>query len=171
MTHVMNAHVSFGSQPQYRPHASCAQIAPAMTANVHTGNANWIVRYASVSNVAALGKRDRNPVERPSRSGASSSLTRSAGAPSSFVVPPTYAAPTVLPAYAVATRRSERSFTKYRTVKMNDSAKRLEPVMAAITWILIQYELSAGTSGPAGAYRKRAVASARTPPPSAKPPT
>src|SRR6266568_265518 len=114
MTHVMNAHVSFGSQPQYRPHASCAQIAPAMTANVHTGNANWIVRYASVSNVAALGMRERNPLEGFSAAGASSSLTRSRGAPSdsSVVVPPMYAAPTVLPAYAVAARRSDRSFTR-----------------------------------------------------------
>src|ERR1700741_1856059 len=158
MTHVMNAQVSFGSQPQYRPHAWCAQIAPAMTANVQIGNANWIVRYASVSKVAELGKRDKKPVELPSRSGASSSATRSDGEPSCVVVLPMYAAPTVLPAYVVAARRSERSFTRYKTVKMNDSANRLEPVMAAITWIFIQYELSAGTSGPAGAYTRRADA-------------
>src|SRR5437588_8985628 len=54
---------------------------------------------------------------------------------------------------------------------MNDRANRFEPVIAAITWILIQYELSAGTSGPAGAYTNRAEASARTPPPSTNPPT
>src|SRR5947208_117466 len=151
MTHVMNAHVSFGSQPQYRPHAWCAQIAPAMTANVQMGNANWIVRYASVSKVAALGNRAKNPVELPSRAGASSSATRSDGAPSCVVVPPMYAAPTVLPAYSVAARRSARSFTRYKTVKMNESANRFDPVIAAMTWILIQYELNAGTSGPAGA--------------------
>src|ERR1051326_2809906 len=54
---------------------------------------------------------------------------------------------------------------------MKDNAKRLDPVIAAITWILIQYELRAGTSGPAGAYTSRAEASANTPPPSTNPPT
>ena len=34
MTQATNATVSFGSQPQNRPHAASAQIAPAMTANV-----------------------------------------------------------------------------------------------------------------------------------------
>ena len=34
MTHAMKAHVSFGSQPQYRPHAASAQIAPQMIPNV-----------------------------------------------------------------------------------------------------------------------------------------
>src|SRR5262249_29860748 len=67
--------------------------------------------------------------------------------------------------------RSARSLTKYKTVKMNERANRFDPVIAAMTWILIQYELSAGTSGPAGAYTRRADASARTPPPSTKPPT
>ena len=43
-TQVMNAQVSVGSQPQYRPHAWSAQIAPAMMPNVQIGNANITVR-------------------------------------------------------------------------------------------------------------------------------
>ena len=35
----MNDQVSLGSQPQYRPQAASAQIAPAMIAKVHSGNA------------------------------------------------------------------------------------------------------------------------------------
>ena len=34
MTQAMKAQVSFGSQPQYRPQAASAQIAPAMTPKV-----------------------------------------------------------------------------------------------------------------------------------------
>src|SRR5215467_11755990 len=56
-TQVMNAHVSLGSQPQYRPQAWSAQIAPAMTANVQIGNAKITVRYESRSRASAGGSR------------------------------------------------------------------------------------------------------------------
>src|SRR5258706_11772651 len=36
-TQEMNDQVSFGSQPQYRPHAASAQIAPQITARVQIG--------------------------------------------------------------------------------------------------------------------------------------
>ena len=44
MTHVMKDHVSFGSQPQYRPHADCAQMAPAITPNVQIGKPSEMMR-------------------------------------------------------------------------------------------------------------------------------
>ena len=40
----MNETVSLGSQPQYRPQASSAQIAPKITPNPNTGNAKIVVR-------------------------------------------------------------------------------------------------------------------------------
>ena len=43
-TQVMKAQVSVGSQPQYRPQAWSAQIAPAMMPKVQIGNANTTVR-------------------------------------------------------------------------------------------------------------------------------
>src|SRR5580765_5626071 len=58
MTQTMNAQVSFGSQPQYRPHAASAQIAPQMTAIVYSGKANATTRYAPLSNASAAGRRD-----------------------------------------------------------------------------------------------------------------
>ena len=41
---------------------------------------------------------------------------------------------------------------------MPPKANSDEPQMAACTWILIQYELSAGTSGPGPTYRKDTAA-------------
>ncbi|HZC42063.1 MAG TPA: hypothetical protein VE343_15400 [Streptosporangiaceae bacterium] len=40
----MKAQVSVGSQPQYRPQASSAQIAPAMMPKVQSGKANTAIR-------------------------------------------------------------------------------------------------------------------------------
>ena len=57
--HVMNDHVSFGSQPQYRPQVCCAQIAPQITPKVQIGNPNWMKRYASRSSVAEGGRAIR----------------------------------------------------------------------------------------------------------------
>src|SRR5690606_27144774 len=53
----MNDHVSCGSQPQYRPHAASAQIAPAAIAKVQIGNAKACSRKASASSVSAAGSR------------------------------------------------------------------------------------------------------------------
>src|SRR3954452_11501965 len=62
-TQAMNAQVSLGSQPQYRPQALSAQTAPAMTANVQTGNPKTAVRCATRSRLVAEGSRSttRNP--------------------------------------------------------------------------------------------------------------
>ena len=38
--HVIKDHVSFGSQPQYLPHASFAHAAPENMPNVNNGNPN-----------------------------------------------------------------------------------------------------------------------------------
>ena len=43
-TQVMKAQVSTGSQPQYRPQAWSAQIAPQMMPNVQIGKPNTTVR-------------------------------------------------------------------------------------------------------------------------------
>ena len=51
----MNDQVSLGSQPQYRPQAASAQIAPAMIAKVQIGNANAITAYAARSSDGAGG--------------------------------------------------------------------------------------------------------------------
>src|SRR5204862_547667 len=53
----MNDQVSFGSQPQYRPQAASAQMAPQMMARVQIGNANAWIRNASRSSVSAAGMR------------------------------------------------------------------------------------------------------------------
>src|SRR4051812_39614142 len=111
MTQVMNDQVSFGSQPQYRPHAASAHTAPAITAKVHTGKANAFTRYATRSSAAADGRRD-------GRSG---------------------------------WRRSTASRHRNSAVTTKPSMKMPDDVMAPTTWILIQYEFSAGTSGAAGA--------------------
>src|SRR5712691_2891430 len=148
----MNDHVSFGSQPQYRPHASCAQIAPAITANVQIGNANAITRYAIRSSVAAVG---RNP-----RGGPSSELAMGSSAPgaksggvSSSTEPPMIGLGSCA-ANCASCVRSRASCTRYRIVRSPPpSANSDEPVIAATTWILIQYEFNAGTSGPGPTYR------------------
>src|ERR1051326_2644288 len=114
-THVMNAHVSFGSQPQYRPHALFAHSAPAMTAKVQIGNAMDVAHIAMRSNVAADGSRAMMPRDGVGAAGASSSDSRwSAVNPalSANVSEPTYAAPTVLPENDDPMRRSCRSFTR-----------------------------------------------------------
>src|SRR5688572_25192380 len=51
----MNDHTSLGSQPQYRPQADSAQIAPQMIANVQIGNANACRRNDSRSRVSPAG--------------------------------------------------------------------------------------------------------------------
>src|SRR4051794_32469678 len=53
----MKAQVSFGSQPQKRPQALSAQMAPAMTANVQIGKPKTAVRWAVRSSAAADGRR------------------------------------------------------------------------------------------------------------------
>src|SRR3954447_2305807 len=63
----MNAQVSLGSQPQYRPHAASAQIAPQMIATVYSGKANATMRYATLSSVSAAGNRDARLASRPAR--------------------------------------------------------------------------------------------------------
>src|SRR3954469_23989004 len=113
MTQVTNDQVSFGSQPQYRPHAASAHTAPAMTAKVHTGNAKALTRSAARSSAAADGSRE-------GRSGK---------------------------------RRSRHSRHRYSAVMTKPTMKMPDADIAPTTWILIQYEFSAGTSGAAGAYR------------------
>src|SRR5215475_14338604 len=51
----MNDHTSFGSQPQYRPQADSAQIAPQMMAKVQIGNANACSRNDRRSSWSAAG--------------------------------------------------------------------------------------------------------------------
>src|SRR5262245_4095961 len=53
----MNDHTSLGSQPQYRPQADSAQIAPQMMANVQIGNVNLCRRKVSRSNDSPAGSR------------------------------------------------------------------------------------------------------------------
>src|ERR1700733_7473055 len=53
----MNDQVSLGSQPQYRPHAWSAQMAPAMTPNVQIGKPKTTARYVSLSSCDADGTR------------------------------------------------------------------------------------------------------------------
>src|SRR5690606_37669595 len=65
-THAMNDTVSLGSHPQYRPHASSAQIAPKITPNPNTGNAKIVARYATRSRVWASGSRSTIRAHRPS---------------------------------------------------------------------------------------------------------
>src|SRR5215831_5098471 len=54
----MNDHTSLGSQPQYRPQADSAQIAPQMMANVQIGNANLCSRNVSRSSEPLSGSRE-----------------------------------------------------------------------------------------------------------------
>src|SRR4051812_44812390 len=49
----MKAHTSLGSQPQYRPQADSAQMAPQMTAKVQIGNVNACSRNVRRSRAAA----------------------------------------------------------------------------------------------------------------------
>src|SRR5262252_445986 len=53
----MKDQVSFGSQPQYRPQADSAQIAPQMMAKVQIGNANLCSRNVSRSSESLSGRR------------------------------------------------------------------------------------------------------------------
>src|SRR3954465_12144435 len=57
----MKAHVSFGSQPQNRPQAASAQMAPAMTAKVQIGKPKTAVRCATRSSAPAPGSREIRP--------------------------------------------------------------------------------------------------------------
>ena len=54
---MMKETVSFGSQPQNRPHAASAQMAPRMTPTPKSGNAKIVVLYARMSSVCAEGRR------------------------------------------------------------------------------------------------------------------
>src|SRR5215218_1967865 len=71
----MKAQVSFGSQPQNRPQALSAQMAPAMTAKVQTGKPKTAVRWATRSSAAAEGSR--STIRKPPAAGA----TRAAATP------------------------------------------------------------------------------------------
>ncbi len=51
----MNDQVSLGSQPQYRPQADSAQMAPAMIAKVQIGKAKAITAYVTRSSAGADG--------------------------------------------------------------------------------------------------------------------
>src|SRR2546423_15189367 len=53
----MKDQVSFGSQPQSRPHAASAQIAPQITAKVQIGKANACTRRVVRSRPSAGGSR------------------------------------------------------------------------------------------------------------------
>src|SRR5215467_9684891 len=53
----MNDQTSLGSQPQYRPQADSAQIAPQMMANVQIGKANLCSRKVSRSRPSLSGSR------------------------------------------------------------------------------------------------------------------
>src|SRR4051812_40739954 len=57
----MNAQVSLGSQPQNRPQAASAQMAPAITANVQMGKPKTAVRWATRSSAAAVGSFATTP--------------------------------------------------------------------------------------------------------------
>src|SRR5437867_3185360 len=67
----MKSQVSLGSQPQYRPQAASAQIAPEIPANVQIGNANtWIrnVRRSRTSEAGIRAPRDTGKLRLPVRS-------------------------------------------------------------------------------------------------------
>src|SRR2546430_13540910 len=107
----MNDQVSLGSQPQYRPHAASAQIAPQITANVQIGKANAWIRNVIRSSASAAGIR----------------------APSGYgnrIFPSSY--PVRISVIAAAA---------------NPTRNVPDAMIAAVTWIFSQYELSAGTSG------------------------
>src|SRR6185369_5353461 len=55
MTQAMKDQTSLGSQPQYRPQADSAQIAPQMMAKVQIGNANACSRNVSRSRLSPSG--------------------------------------------------------------------------------------------------------------------
>src|SRR6266540_2833825 len=122
MTQAMNAQVSLGSQPQYRPQAASAHIAPAAMPNVHTGNPKATVRYATWSSSRDSGSRE-----------------------------PRLTGNRIVPAPA-ATRRSYRSRIRYSTEATKLTRKVPVAVIAAVTWMASQYDRSAGTSGAAFAY-------------------
>src|SRR5215472_2338154 len=74
----MKDHVSFGSQPQYLPHAWSAQIAPAMTPKVQTGKPNKMLRYDNRSRTTGPGKYRRTPLDGDGRPAARRRSLRSA---------------------------------------------------------------------------------------------
>src|SRR2546429_8562129 len=57
MTHATKDQTSLGSQPQYRPHAASAQMAPQMMAKVQIGKASACTRKVTRSSVSAAGSR------------------------------------------------------------------------------------------------------------------
>src|SRR5207248_10977735 len=107
----MNDQVSFGSQPQYRPHAASAQMAPQITAKVQIGKANAWTRKVVRSRASAGGSRSPREYGKDRF-------------PSSY--------PVRIRVIAAATKPTR---------------KVPEAVIAAVTWIFNQYELSAGWSG------------------------
>src|SRR5699024_5109510 len=54
-------HTSLGSQPQNLPHASSAQMAPAMTPKVQIGKAKRIMRWEIRSSSSGLGRLPATP--------------------------------------------------------------------------------------------------------------
>src|SRR5213078_2597705 len=118
----MNDQVSLGSQPQYRPQAASAHIAPAAMAKVHTGKPKATVRYATWSRIPDSGSRE------PRLAGNRTEVT------------------------PAAISRSYRSRIRYSTVATKLTRKMPVAVIAAVTWMASQYDRSAGTSGAALAY-------------------
>src|SRR3954451_23605088 len=115
----MKAQVSLGSQPQNRPQALSAQIAPAMTANVQIGKPNTAVRWAARSSAAAAGSRS------------------------------TIREPDVPPEPPAATFASYRVRTRYRMLATPLTKKIPQPRIAVVTWMPSQYDRNAATTGPA----------------------
>src|SRR5689334_8333231 len=114
----MKDQVSLGSQPQYRPQAASAQMAPQMMAKVQIGNANACTRKVIRSSPSDGGSR--SPSENGKR-----------------VRPASYPAR-----------------TRVSAAQAKPTSRIPEAVIAAVTWIFSQYELSAGTSGPAFVYSR-----------------
>src|SRR5256885_10369125 len=107
----MKDHVSFGSQPQYRPQAASAQIAPQITAKVQIGKANACTRKVVRSRPSAAGSRS----------------------------PREYGKERFPSSYPARTRVIAAATKPTRNVP--------DAVIAAVTWIFNQYELSAGCNG------------------------
>ena len=104
-------------------------------------------------------------------SGSSASGEKSGGA-STSIDPPMMGGGSCARSAATC-RRSRRSWTRNKIVSTPPpNASSDDPVIAATTWILIQYEFSAGTSGAGPTYRNEtAIAMVNTANMSANPPS
>ena len=81
---MMKVHTSLGSQPQKRPQASRAQIAPKIRVKVQHTNATEWMRKLSASREDEEGSRSSTCPKRPQCSGNSSVAARSARTRSCF---------------------------------------------------------------------------------------